>query len=530
MKIMKRLSLLMVVILIISTIAGCQGKDTGTGDKTTPSTTSSGTSSDATQPAGSGSKLFEKPVKLTMSIVEHPTYPYNPDAFLRKKILELYNVDLEVTAIQDGYYEKLNLDMASGEMTDLIYQTDYNQVIKMGYQGALIDFNKYLDKMPNFKKWAEQHKDYLSYYYSANGELFMLPNLGYGEAGNRTFWMYRKDLFDKHNLEIPKTDEEVYQVSKTLKNLYPDSYPLCNRGFLSIFGRIGVQWNTGYPMYYNNSLNKWVYGPIEDNFKEMIAFFNKMYKEGLIPPNSLTLDTKGWQDLISTNKGFITSDYIARIDFFNVPMRQENPEFTLAFMPPFKGGPNGIAQHSTNDTLLILGLSVSSTSKNIDACIKYLDNMYTEEAINLYTWGVEGESYEVVNGKKKYKDIADGAGYVDVIVKYGFFQRGFFLVIDPEGMISTYSPETMNALYEAKKYDHPYRVPFVPFTSAAEEQKNILETNINTFMEENISKFILGERPLSEWDAYVKELEALGVNDLIKLYNDSYNEFKSKLN
>lgn len=525
MKIMKKLSLLLAVILIITAFAACQGQSTGTTEKTTTSTSSS----DSTQPDTGSSKLFDKPIKLTMTIAEHPTFPYNPDSYLEKKILEKYNVDLEITAVQDGYYEKLNLDMASGEMTDIVFYSDYNQLIKAGYQGALIDFNKYLDKMPNFKKWAEQNKEYLSFYYSANGELFMLPNLGYGEAGNRTFWMYRKDLFEKHNLSVPKTDEEVYQVSKALKSYYPDSYPFCNRGFPSILGRIGVQWDTGYLMYYNNGQQKWSFGPIEDNFKEMLAFFNKMYKEGLIPPNTLTLDTKGWQDLISTDKGFITSDYIARIDFFNVPMREENPEFTLAFMPPFKGGPNGIAEHSTNETLLILGLAVSSTSKNIDACIKYLDNMYSEEAIDFYTWGVEGESHEVVNGKKKYKDIADGAGYVEVINKYGFFQRGFYLPIDKEGMISTYSPETMAALYEAEKYDHPYRVPFVPFTPAAEEQKNILETNINSVTAENVSKFILGERPLSEWDAYIKELEALGVNDLIKLYNDSYNEFKAKI-
>ena len=282
----------MTVILIITVIAGCGGKGTGTDESTISSTASGETSDDKTQPQGSTGKLFDKPVKLTMSIVEHPTYPYNPDAYLRKKILELYNVELEVTAIQDGYYDKLNLDMASGEMTDLIYHTDYNQVIKAGHQGALIDFNKYLDKMPNFMKWAEQNKEYLTYYYSANGELFMLPNLGYGEAGNRTFWMYRKDLFDKHNLDVPKTDDEVYEVSKTLKNHYPDSHPLCNRGFLDIFGRIGVQWDTGYPMYYNNGLKKWVYGPIEDNFKEMLTFFNRMYKEGLIPPIVLHLIQK----------------------------------------------------------------------------------------------------------------------------------------------------------------------------------------------------------------------------------------------
>ncbi len=521
MKKLRKLSILLVLFMLVSAMAGCQSSS---GTQTT--TTASSATGTTQVPAVSG-KLFDQPVKLTLMMAEHPTYPYDPDNYLAKKIKEKYNVELEVTSIQDGYYDKINLDMASGDMTDLIYQSDYNQVMRGGQQGAYVNFVEYLDKMPNFKKWAEEHKDYLSYFYSANGELFHLPGLGYGEAGNRTFWLYREDIFEKLNLSIPETADEVYEVSKVLKAAYPDSHPVSNRGFLGIFYRLGVQWDTGYPMYYNNGQGKWIYGPSEPNFKEMLMWHNKMYKEDLIPPNSLTLDTMGWQDLMSTDRAFMTSDYIARIDFFNKPMREQNPEFDLQFMPPFKGGAKGLRQHSTNETLLILGLSVSSTSKKIDEAIKYLDNWYTEDAINLYSWGIEGESYEIRDGRKYHLGITDG--YLQTIQKYGFFQRGFFLVMDPWAMINTNSPDAMAALEEAPKYDHPYKAPFVPFTASAQEQRNILEVNLNSFMEENISMFFLGQRPFSEWDDFKKQLENQGMNDLVKLYNDSYKAFQDKL-
>ena len=40
-------------------------------------------------------------------------------------------------------------------------------------------------------------------------------------------------------------------------------------------------------------------------------------------------------------------------------------------------------------------------------------------------------------------------------------------------------------------------------------------------MEENITKFVLGQQPLSEWDNYVDQLKKLGIEDVLKVYNDA---------
>ncbi|NLA76126.1 MAG: extracellular solute-binding protein [Deltaproteobacteria bacterium] len=511
---MKKLALFLVLILLLASVAGCT-----TGKTTKPAETTGGSAS------GEGGLLFAEPVTLTMTIVENASYPYDKESFIRKKVLELFNVDLDITSVQDGYYDKINLDIASGDLDDIIYNTNYNELIKAGNDGAYVDYNEHMDKMPNFNAWVNDRKDLVSYFLSAEGKLFISPNEGYGDVGNRTFWLYRKDVFEKHDLKPPTTDEEVYEVAKKLKELYPNAYPVSNRG--TYWERIGVQWNTGYPMYYSDLTGKWSFGPTEDNFKDMLIFFNKLYEEELIPPNILTIDTKGWQDIISTDKGFMTSDYIARIDFFNSPMREQNPDFTLAFMPPFKGGANGTPKHSIQETLVFAGLSVSSSSKMKEEAIKYVDNMYTDASEELYSWGVEGESFEKVDGKKQYIDVPEGAGYQFVIAKYGFFQRGFFARVDPEAMGSPYSVDTLAAYQEAPKHDHVLRAPFVPFKEDAMETKNILEPNILTHMEEAVANFLIGQKDFSEWDTYKKELDNLGLQDLIELYNSSYDEFMS---
>ena len=41
-------------------------------------------------------------------------------------------------------------------------------------------------------------------------------------------------------------------------------------------------------------------------------------------------------------------------------------------------------------------------------------------------------------------------------------------------------------------------------------------------MDEQVSKFLLGERSFNEWDSYVAEVEALGLADLKAVHESSY--------
>ena len=48
--------------------------------------------------------------------------------------------------------------------------------------------------------------------------------------------------------------------------------------------------------------------------KDMVEYYKKLVDNQLVPPDFLTIDTKSWEELMSTDRGFITNDYISRID------------------------------------------------------------------------------------------------------------------------------------------------------------------------------------------------------------------------
>ena len=55
---------------------------------------------------------------------------------------------------------------------------------------------------------------------------------------------------------------------------------------------------------------------------------------------------------------------------------------------------------------------------------------------------------------------------------------------------------------------------------------DITTDNLNTYVEENLMKFIIGQRPLSEWDSFQAELADLPIEDLLKIYEANYSNNK----
>src|SRR5690606_24025725 len=106
-------------------------------------------------------------------------------------------------------------------LPDLMFMTSFTTANRYGQDGALVNILDYLDIMPNFSKWLEMYPEIKERYLAADGGMYMFPNQGFGET-NRIIWLYRDDIFRKHNLQIPNTYDELYDVLKKLKELYPD--------------------------------------------------------------------------------------------------------------------------------------------------------------------------------------------------------------------------------------------------------------------------------------------------------------------
>ena len=519
----KILALLVAAALSVSILAGCGGTASVSSETSATTQPASQTAGETTAKAG---PLFDKPVTLRLMTPSHPSWPYQQDWYVVTALKEKLNVSFDVITVDDSNMgDKINVTMASGDVPEITFCYDIPLMQRYGLEGAYADVLDYTGQMPDFSKFIEEDNAFVGDYKSADGSLYVLPDKGISET-DRMGWLYRKDLFDKHGLKVPTNDVEFYDVCKKLKELYPSSYPYAQRDLSSLhrFEWLTSSWGAIIPndthyLYYEN--NEWKSGAADGKMKAFFEFYSKLFKEKLVPPDSLTLDTKGWQDLISTNNAFITHDYLGRIDFFNNAIRPENPEFTMAYMPPWKGGADGIAK-TAYSAYAFSGFAIAAKSPKLQETLKYMNWMYTPEAKELLSWGEEGKTYTLIDGKKKFIDVQD---QMSMRKKYGLSTNGFYALFDYDAHVSLFTKELSDAVVEARKYD----LDPIPAVAFDEQETNTISEKYDIIMkhiEENGAKFYMGDRPISEYDAFVKELQDLGLQDIIDIYTKAYNRQK----
>lgn len=491
----KRLKVWMIAVGLVAALAACwmyavapwRGAATPSADRKTPGL-----------------------LTLTRMLDSNPTWPFREDWLVWRLFEARTGVRLVTKSAPSAYRDTLNMTIASGDLPDLIYM-DNMSANRFGQQGALVNLAEYRELMPNLQKRLADDPVTATLFTAGDGGMYLAPTFGIGET-NRVTWMYREDVFHKHGIGLPRSFDELYTALKQLKKLYPDSYPLTSRSLILITNYLSVNFGTAGDAYYDFDNHQWKYGPVENNYKRMIVFLNRLYQEKLMPPTFLQMQTKQWQDQLSTGQSFVTFDAIGRIDSFNEALRKDEPDATMAFMPPPEG-------KNLNQAVNTVGLTVASTSAHIREAIRYLDFFYSEEGRQLASWGEEGITYTVKEGEKTFKP--EYASVRELRLKTGLSTVGTYGAFDFDAHLSLFTPELVKTYLDSRVYDSRLQ-PTPAFNQKETEMIGLLNGSIQKYMTETVSKFILGEISLDEWDRYVDNLWKLGLRDYLDLYATAY--------
>jgi len=479
---------------------------------------------------GADGEVFGANDNLDIIIGSHVSWPYNENWVIWDYIREAVGGNINVAAIPTSDWDtKLALMMANpADLPDLMHFSSKSSVDIHALSGAFIPINDVEDKMPNYKAFLERIDEVernvlLSERLSGDGKVYSAPAHGMGSG--MQIWMYRKDIFEKHGLKVPSTLDELYEVCKALKAEYPDSYPLCLRSGINAIAMFGPQFTPYFNpyIYYDFDKGEWKYGAIEPAMKEIIEFLIKFQREGLMPPDFMTIESKAWEELMSTDRGFITMDHLVRVDFFTPIVRQVNPDFTLAIMePPLMGKVDGqrlIARSSSDQN----GYVICNTGdeKGISNAVKFIDWMYTDDAAELLGWGKEGETFENVDGKKKF--ILEGDG-TDINNLYGLHTYGTYQRVDPEVYKEAMSEEQADMVDIASGYVEDRTNPkiWIAFSDDELKRREAVRPEIEAYTQEMISKFILEQAPLTEWDSFVKNIWDMGLEEFLDVHRSAY--------
>lgn len=170
--------------------------------------------------------------------------------------------------------------------------------------GVIIALNDYLDYAPNLKKFLETHQDIANMVKTDEGNYYCFPFLRGESYENNALlytegWVYRTDLLAKAGVDaIPETPDELYDALVKIKESGLVEWPIAIRSdhINRVFGPGFDSWGENGGFYVDNGVVK--SGLIEQNRYDYLVYLNKLYSEGLLYSDYLTLDKKGMGNLI----------------------------------------------------------------------------------------------------------------------------------------------------------------------------------------------------------------------------------------
>ncbi|GAK42408.1 sugar ABC transporter sugar-binding protein [Paenibacillus sp. TCA20] len=486
-----------------------------------------------------------EPFNLSIMYNDNPAYPIKQDWMLFKKITEITGVTLEPTIVpMSDYSQKRSLLISSGDAPLIIPKTYPGEEAPFVASGAALPVSDYVDLMPNYKDKVEKWglEDELEGLKQEDGKYYLLPGL-HEEVWPDYTLIVRTDIFEKHNIAIPTTWEELYTALKQLKEEYPDSIPFSDRfkfnSTLNIaatgFGTKGG-WGYGNGLTYKEDQDEFVYTATTPEYKEMLEYFNKLVEEGLLDKESFTQDDEQAIQKFVSGKSFVingnSQTVVMHRNDMDKTLGKDNYSIAKITVP---GGPAGQLMSGSRLENGVMISSKAKESENFEAIIQFIDWLYySDEGQEFAKWGVEGETFTKENGVRKLvEDInyngLNPDGTKDLRIEYGFSGGVFAYGGTTDLLHSMFSEEELKFQNDMKEVkDVVPAEPPIPYSVEERERVTLLSTPLKDYTDQNTFKFILGERDLSEFDTFVSELESQGVSQYLEIANETYKEYKEK--
>ena len=486
--------LLTLVFAMTAVLAGCGGSKNEVAPKETPK------------------NVTTVKEKLKIDVISTGgTLPKPEDDFVKQGIEKALNIDLQYTtyASVDDYTNQLNVRMASGNFPDL-FGLSKDQIKTFAQQGLILNLSDYLDKLKPTVDFIG--KDSLTKG-TFNGKVYATakaPN-----APQFTLWV-RKDWMDNLKMSEPKTLDELKALAVAFTQKDPDgngkndTYGFTGSklsAFQSIFGGFGVGFANDGEFYVKDG--KIVNSFYDPKMKDALTFVKDMVASGVVDPEIMANGgDQHVQKAIQGKAGIIYTHWPSLMKAEPLAqMKTVNPNAKWVQISPPKGPVaafDGAFDIGAGSGFYAIPKALEKQPEKLQRVFDLL-NYVSSQGSNLVQFGVEGKHYNMVGGKAVATELmAKESGYT---YNYQFTGRP-----DMSYLQVKFATESSYIAFAASLK----RIEVLDGFITNPDGYNSADTS--RYIEEELSKFIYGKRPLDQYDAFLKTLEG---NFNYKMYVDS---------
>lgn len=526
----------MAAVMLTGTLAGCSAKSETSGTEAAKG--EAGASQAQTEETFTGSLVSKEPKEFTV-FLNFNNMPFDSNWQVWQEAAKRTNVSLKgtISLSNSNEEEAFNLMMSSGNLADIIGYVDASSLEKLGRDGGMIPLNDLIkEHAPNIQKVLDEDARFRQTAYSLDGNIYQIPKNQELKAAE--FWWIRQDWLDKLNLKAPTTVDELHDVLYAFRNEDPNGNGLKDE--IPLFDRAGWKQPDEYLYLWDTSLEfyprdgKMKYEPLEENFKTGVSNMIKWYQEGLIDPEIFTRGASSRDTLLGGDLGGCTHDWVSTANY-NSTLQETIPGFQMvAIAPP--ADQNGVVKERVSRYPGV-GWGISSQCKDPVTVIKFMDYFFTEEGSDLMNWGIEGDTFT--------RDADGSKHFTDTVLQSELTPIGYLRSIGAQYRIGMcqdgdYEYATMkedgieaNKLYNGHDEWFDDSLPpyldekmALKYTSDDEtEYKNIM-ASIKPYVDEKFQSWILGVNDFdSEYDTFIKELKARGIDRALEINQKAYDTF-----
>lgn len=561
----KVFALLVVGIFLMATLLGCT-QTSAPAVTTAPAATVEPTTAPTAEPTPTADAplteitlpIAKEPITLTyfveINTAELSYYSNLGDTPGAKEIEKRTGVTMKFIHPPAGQgEEQFNLMVAGGELPDIVPYLFYT-VYKGGVETAIKD-NLIIDVAPLVEKYAPNYKrlvlsDEIARKIVINDKGILTGfggsvtlDLAYGQGHNYVGPMVRKDLLEQSGLPLPETMDDWYALLTKFKQM--------NVKIPFAWGHNGKDWDptlgsfvfaAAYETAFNHGTQKGFfnnkgtieYGPTNEGYRKMVTMFNKWYTEGLINKDFATqtyLEHVKYQS--STGEAGAAVHHLFEYGTIAADMDAKGYSMIPAPQPVVTKGQKLNFNSEGGWWVGPEGTYITTKCKAPEIAVQWIDWMYTDEAKVITNWGIEGESYVMVNGKPEFSEQFNA---------------------DRTRMNMLYAPNALKYIVDSRMDDMQYNLPvqqeawamwsdandvysndvdykFKPGMNFTEEENTRfteIMTEVRTYVEEMFMKFVMGLEPLSGYDAYVEKVKGMGIEEARQIYQAVLDRYNSR--
>ena len=458
------------------------------------------------------------------------------------EIIKQSGIDLQVIAISnESYGETMNMMISVEDSFDgfnLVGASgiNYKDLIS---RDAIIPLNDLIDAYgPHIK---EQMADAFAYIGTdAEGNIWSLPRR---EAFTMGFVpTIRKDWLDQLGMDMPRTmaELEAYFDGVLANDMNgngdpTDEIPYLGDGFLYGMSNFSCYFLgaacTGFDANRRYLAEDGTVHSIYEhpNFKLLVETFARWYQKGYMAPEANILTTTQRADLRNANRVGMTAGWYSSGVTAELTLRENGvPDMTYVALNPLEDIPEGGMIGWPSNPPYDVQTVVMKTSKNAEYLVKYYDWMLSSsETLALVQYGIEGTHWQWYDKENNIIELLPRAADYS-----GYYMLGnlYYYPLMPTIHVSAGKD------YEYQQLQKQIRDNFnmVPAFDAiisydyVNTDAEFLTNDGYTMIEEALTKMVLGQMSIDEWDNVIASYKALEGDIYSAVWTEQYNAASGK--